>query len=121
MRNHGVTNFPDPTPDGNGGYEFQFQGGSKSQLTGSLQAAQDACKALSPQQATGQQLSTAEQQGWLAWARCIRGHGVPNFPDPDFSAGGVSIANPGGTNSAQMNAATAACRSQEPIKGRAGG
>jgi hypothetical protein len=37
-------------------------------------------------------------QGTLKWAACIRSHGVPNFPDPTFSAGGagVNLSTPAG-------------------------
>jgi D-alanyl-D-alanine carboxypeptidase len=37
-------------------------------------------------QSTGQQLSRAQKQAWLGWAKCIRAHGVPKFADPTFPA-----------------------------------
>jgi hypothetical protein len=37
-------------------------------------------------QSTGQQLSRAQKQAWLSWAKCIRAHGVPKFADPTFPA-----------------------------------
>lgn len=37
-------------------------------------------------------------QANLEWAACIRSHGVPNFPDPTFGAGGaqVNLSTPAG-------------------------
>ena len=32
--------------------------------------------------------TTTTQNGALAYARCMRSHGVPNFPDPTSSGGG---------------------------------
>jgi hypothetical protein len=38
----------------------------------------------------GKQLSPEEQDKILAFARCMREHGV-DMPDPDFSSGGVTF------------------------------
>ncbi len=37
-------------------------------------------------------------QSNLKWAACIRSHGIPNFPDPTFFAGGagVNLSTPAG-------------------------
>ena len=81
MRSHGVPNFPDPVLTPSGGYGYRTTGIDPH--AAAFQGALQACKALpSPWQPTGQQLSPAQQQAWLSWAKCIRAHGVPNFPDP---------------------------------------
>jgi hypothetical protein len=49
----------------------------------------------------------------LAYARCMRSHGVTNFPDPS-SSGGVSYQ--GSTSSPAFKSAQTACASLEPIK-----
>jgi hypothetical protein len=36
-------------------------------------------------------ISAAQQQSFIAKARCIRTHGVPGFPDPQFGPGGRGI------------------------------
>jgi hypothetical protein len=93
MRSHGVPDYPDP--DSNGQLpktDAQLLGVSGSQY----QAAQQACQQLLPaggslqQQeaqcmqnsdcspALVQQMLTADRK----LARCMRSHGVPNFPDP---------------------------------------
>jgi hypothetical protein len=81
-----------------------------------------ACKALpSPWQPTAQQLSPAQQQEWLSWAKCIRAHGVANFPDPTFSGRAVQISGAGGSSSPQLQSAMSACKSQMPSAGGLGG
>jgi hypothetical protein len=121
LRSHGVPNFPDPVPTPRGGYGYRTTGIDPH--AAAFQAALQACKALpSPWQSAGQQLSTAQQQAWLSWARCIRAHGVPNFPDPRFPGGGaVQIPDEGGLNSSQLQSATTACKSQMPSAGGVGG
>jgi hypothetical protein len=85
MRSHGVPSFPDP---GSGGAVTKeaaikaFKEVSNSQVV----AAQSACRDLQP---NGGQLSQAQLaqrlSDLLAFARCIRTHGVQNFPDPTSS------------------------------------
>ena len=119
IRNHGVPNFPDPvqTPDGGYGYRTQGIDPNSAAFQGALQA----CKALpSPWNSTGAQLSPAQQQAWLNWARCIRAHGQPNFSDPTFS--GIEVHDIGvGSNSPQLQSAMDACKSQRPSVGGLGG
>jgi hypothetical protein len=57
-------------------------------------------------------MSASQQAAALAFARCMRSHGVPNFPDPTFTAtpsGGPSqqvLPNP---QAPAFKAAAAAC------------
>ena len=108
MRSQGVPNYPDP--DGSGQLpkgDAQHYGVSTSQY----QTAQQACQHLLPtggslhQQeyqcmqnsdcppALGQQMLTADRK----LARCMRSHGVPNFPDPTTDSNGpvFNITNAG--------------------------
>ena len=89
MRSHGVPGWPDP--DSYGGFD-------KSKLTrqhlgaGTAQvgAAQRACQHLLPtSSATEQQTQRIVAQA-LRFSRCMRNHGITNFPDPD-SNGGIRI------------------------------
>jgi len=84
MRSHGVTNFPDPATSGGNDKEavvsaLQAVGNSQAQ------AAQTACihvnggSAGSGQTAVQGQAHTAAM---LAFARCLRTHRFPSFPDP---------------------------------------
>lgn len=119
MRSHGVPNFPDPVQTPSGGYGYRTAGidGHSAAFQGALQA----CKDLpSPWQSTGQQLSSAQQQAWLDWAKCIRSHGMPNLPDPKFSGGQVQVSG-GGSSSQQLQSAMDTCKSQMPSTGGLGG
>ena len=121
IRSHGVPNFPDPVLTPGGGYGYRTTGIDPH--SAAFQGALQACKALpSPWNSTGEQLSPAQQQAWLNWAKCIRAHGVPNLPDPTFSNGGeVHLAGPGGSSSPQLQQAMEACKSQLPSTGGLGG
>jgi hypothetical protein len=120
MRSHGVPNFPDPVLTPGGGYGYRTGGIDPN--SAAFQGALQACKALpSPWQPTGQRLSPAQQQAWLSWAKCIRAHGVPNFPDPTFSGRAVQISSAGGSSSPLFQSAMDACKSQMPSTGGIGG
>jgi hypothetical protein len=125
MRSHGIGDFPDPVTGPNGGTGFQIKAGPGSDLdpnSTQYQAADKACRSLLPNGGVARQMTPAQQQKFLAWAACIRAHGVPNFPDPIFSNGGVEIrmaapANASGVPSGpppQLQAAQQACKSMLP-------
>ena len=83
MRAHGVSDFPDPSPDG--GYNFNASTVNASSPT--FQAAQRACqKSVSAGTPTGQVL-TQDVDHLLRYARCMRSHGVIKFPDPVVRSG----------------------------------
>ena len=117
MRSHGVPNFPDPPS--NGGVpkaSSQQLGVSSSQL----QAAQTACQDLYPTSGgsggalTKDSLGQCEETGdcpqalvqqamnaLRTYARCMRSHGVPNWPDPTIDSEGrpgVNLVAITGTN-----------------------
>ncbi len=80
MRSHGVSDFPDPTSSGETPkVSLRQLGVSSSQF----QSAQNACQHLL---ANGGQSSQASDQKMMnamyKFARCVRSHGVPNWPDP---------------------------------------
>jgi hypothetical protein len=86
VRSHGIPNFPDPDSSGQIPKETAQQlGVSDSRLT----AAQRACQALWPYQAPTQAQQRQQLTDDLKFARCMRSHGVPNFPDPTSSDGHV--------------------------------
>ena len=122
MRSHGVPSFPDPTPGANGrGGGFEIRGGPGTGLdpnSPAFQAAQQACRSLLPNGGVAPSLTPAQQQQFLSWAACIRAHGVPNFPDPQFNGGAVRISGgpASGINpdSSAFKAAQQACKSKLP-------
>ena len=61
-------------------------------------------------------MPAAEQQKFLRYSQCMRTHGVPQFPDPKFSGGGVQLRMPPGLgpDSPSIKSAEQACRSLQP-------
>ncbi len=98
IRSHGVPSFPDPTSNGNGGIQIQQSqrsgSGPTTRVNGvavngpAFQSAMQACRSYLPNggRPTAAQTAKAEAQA-LAMSRCMRSHGVPNFPDPTFQTG----------------------------------
>src|SRR5262249_12090794 len=84
MRSHGVPAFPDPASD-----RPTSLGNGIDPSSPQFQAAQKACQSLLPsggsslatQSASGS-IGPEKQAQLLRFARCMRGHGVPNYPDP---------------------------------------
>jgi hypothetical protein len=92
MRSHGVPNFPDPQP---GASNAKFPGAQQLGVGSSqLRAAENACWHVLPP-GTDDQFPPAEVplllRGMLPFARCMRSHGVPNFPDPAVDSEGRPI------------------------------
>jgi hypothetical protein len=120
VRAHGVPNFPDPkiSVHGNG---VSVAIGVTPAITGNphFNSAQHACRKLLPDGGAGagssHQLSPSEQSRYLKAAACIRSHGVPNFPDPTFSGGGVHLERKGlNESSPTFKTAVHACESLIP-------
>jgi hypothetical protein len=77
MRSHGVPNFPNPNSSGYFPKARVFRIAARNPH---YQAAQRACEHLLPN--GSEQAATA---GPRAFARCMRAHGVPSFPNPNRS------------------------------------
>jgi hypothetical protein len=76
MRNHGVTDFPDPGASGPQVTPFS--------TAPAFVAANKACGGGPG--GPGQVHPTEEQrQNAFTFAKCMRAHGVPHFPDPTYS------------------------------------
>jgi hypothetical protein len=125
MRSNGVPAFPDPASGGGiPKTSAQRLGVSDSRL----RAAQNACQHLLPDatsleqqarqcltagdcpQAVVQQMLTADRR----FARCMRSHGVPNWPDPTLDSEGSPVFNliPAGITHSQTHS--------QPITGKLG-
>jgi hypothetical protein len=124
MRANGVSNFPDPNGQG------LIQGNGIDPNSPQFQSAQQKCaKSLGGGLGTRSPAQIAKQQeAALAFSKCMRSHGLPDFPDPQFGSGGtvrISIRAKGGAasdldpNSPTFQKAQSACGSLLP--GRAGG
>ena len=112
MRAHGVPDFPDP--DSNGQFNVDPHSTSSQET-----AADQACHHLLN---GGRPAPAAQQQHMLSqlvkYARCMRAHGVPNFPDPQTTGGGIGEHAGVGldmhginVNSPQFQSANHACHS----------
>jgi hypothetical protein len=123
MRDHGVTNFPDPE-FGEGDVRISISGAEGIEPNSpTMQAAEQACESLrptAPEGGTGPSKERYEEA--LKFAQCMRSHGVPDFPDPQMSGGGITVRQGGpgtegsGTdpNSPTMQAAMEACQALLP-------
>jgi hypothetical protein len=92
VRSHGVPSFPDPQADAT---NAKFPSAQQLQVTSSqLTAAEKACQHLLPV-GTDDQFPPAEVpilvRAMLPFARCMRSHGSPNFPDPAVDSEGRPI------------------------------
>jgi hypothetical protein len=92
MRSHGVRHYPDPSRSGT----FDKTKLTTQQLgvgASVIRSAGNACQRLYP---TSSQSSQTQDQTMMAamfkFARCVRAHGVPNWPDP------VAESDPGQPN-----------------------
>jgi hypothetical protein len=89
MRQHGLPSFPDPKVTSRPGQQSIAMvvpagvGNSPH-----FAAAQKACNSIMPGPSNSDLAAQAQQQrvqkqGLLSFARCVRQHGINNFPDPD--------------------------------------
>jgi hypothetical protein len=105
IRAHGVPSFPDPhvtTTPGGGGSVAQAVPASAG-LSPKFKSAQSACKGILPAAVNGPGRHGPSKQVFLAFAQCLRSHGISNFPDPNaqgqltlqaISAAGVDVKGP---------------------------
>jgi hypothetical protein len=115
MRSHGVLNFPEPASLSTSGAIRAFKTEivqSVSSLASSppFQAAQRACAQYGPQTTSSPPVSPRQMQRLLAVSRCMRAHGVPNFPDPNPITGDMEPPAGISRNSPTVLAALQACR-----------
>ena len=96
MRNHGVSNFPDPQVSTSNGDTAVAMVVPRS-VTSSPQfnSAQTACRGIMPEPSKSDLAQQAHdqlvhKQDLLAFTHCLRDHGVTGFPDPN-SQGKLSL------------------------------
>jgi hypothetical protein len=130
MRTHGEPEFPEPTE---GGIRIQSHNGhGPNPESARFQAAEKACSKYAPSKVAPSPAQQAKmQEGALNFSKCMRSHGVPNFPDPEFHGGGgvgIRIGGKGSgidPSSPRFKAAQKACQSDLPrppgAKGGPGG
>jgi hypothetical protein len=117
MRSHGVPNMPDPQVFHSGGKTgIVMPDPGSADNSPQFKSAQKACHALK----SGTAISTTSQgasalaqrrKQALAFAVCMRSHGVPNFPDPNNQGLFTSKLH---TSAPQVQAANKACQTTLP-------
>jgi hypothetical protein len=115
MRQHGI-DMPDPKFSGNGiSQEFTARRGGNGPDSPKFKAAQQACQKYLPNGGQPTKPDPQEQQQMLAFARCMRQHGI-NVPDPGASGGIEVKGGPGSVkpDSPTFKAAEQACQQYEP-------
>jgi hypothetical protein len=119
MRAHGISNFPDP--DANGNLQLNADAGSDLDPNNPrFKAADSACKSLLPPRKAPPKDLKAKT---LKYARCMRAHGISDFPDPGPDGTLQIQATPGSDldpNNPQYKAANDACKKYLPGGGAGG-
>jgi hypothetical protein len=88
MRSHGVHNFPDPSSGGN---LTIGPGAGIDPNSATFKNAQRACQhLLNIKPPSAAQQAQMQEQG-LKFSACMRAHGLPKFPDPQTSGGGMRL------------------------------
>jgi hypothetical protein len=116
-RANGMPNLPDPQIDSNG--RAAFPNGTPDPPASVRRACQSIYDRLPPSARGEQGRPPADMQALLRFARCMREHGMADFPDPD--AEGNFRAPPGsaGPKTPRFQGAMQACRQLDPYqKGR---
>lgn len=117
IRAHGLSDFPNPDSQGHLVVDVH-PGSDLLPSSPQYQSANKACRHLLPN--GGQQTQPQQEQdlaGFLKYARCMRSHGVPGFPDPTLTNGHASLIQKGSgidQNSPQFQNAQQACQAFIP-------
>jgi hypothetical protein len=84
MRAHGVPDFPDPDSNGT----FNLPSSVTSQETSANHVCNHLLNVSTPLNAAQTQHALRQL---VRYAQCMRAHGVPNFPDPQITGGGIGV------------------------------
>jgi hypothetical protein len=108
MRDHGLSSFPDPAMTDHNGQQVAYLDTPNSLVASpAFKIANKACQGiLTPVLDTAQAVAAraAREQHMLAFAMCMRKHGVPGFPDPTsqdqltqqmITSAGIELRTPG--------------------------
>jgi hypothetical protein len=118
MRKNGVPNFPDP--DSRGGLTINAGPGTGLKPTSpQFRHAESVCAKYLP---NGGKVDPAAQakaiQAALRFSKCMRSHGITNFPDPQVSGNSIGLRFRRGSGfdpqSPQFRAAQRACQKEMP-------
>jgi hypothetical protein len=108
MRDHGVTNFPDPqvtttTTPGGSAVGVKMVVPASTAHAPKFKTAQKACQGILPAPGSRSEHHRPSKRALLAFAQCLRTHGISNFPDPNaqgeltpemINASGIDVRGP---------------------------
>jgi hypothetical protein len=80
LRSNGMPNLPDPRIDGNG--QIKFPEGTPEPSERVLRACQSVIDRLPPSARGEPERNPADMPALLRFGRCMRAHGLTDFPDP---------------------------------------
>jgi hypothetical protein len=117
MREHGV-DIPDPEPGERGLRMVAPEGVSREEMREAEEACRKHLEEFEPPELSEEQQEEMKERA-LAHARCMREHGIENFPDPTFGEGGRTTMRIGpedgiDPNSEKFKEAEEACRDELP-------
>jgi hypothetical protein len=116
-RANGMPNLPDPQIDSNG--RADFPNGTPDPPASVRRACQSIYDRLPPSARDEQARPPADMQALLRYARCMREHGVADFPDPDAEGNFRAPAGSIDPKTPRFQGAMQACRPLDPYqKGR---
>lgn len=105
MRANGVSNFPDPGPTG-----FHLTPGSGITESPAFNSAMNACQNYLPPSGPSPAIAESVRLEEIAWAKCMRAHGVPNLPDPGPNGIQFPVDSPVPRSPAFQHAQNGPCR-----------
>jgi hypothetical protein len=118
-RANGMPNLPDPQIDSNG--RANFPNGTPDPPASVRRACQAIYDRLPPSAREEAPPTPADMQALLRYARCMREHGVADFPDPDAEGNFRAQAGSTGPNTPRFQRAMQACRQLDPYQNRRAG
>jgi hypothetical protein len=116
-RANGMPNLPDPQIDSNG--RASFPNGTPEPPASVRRACQSIYDRLPASARDDTERPPADMQALLRYARCMREHGVADFPDPDTEGNFRAQAGSTDPKTPRFKGAMQACRQLDPNqKGR---
>jgi hypothetical protein len=114
MRAHGDPGYPDPVLVNSARARGIQMGANVNTKAPQYRSANNSCKHLLPNDGEGPTHAQIQQglNQLLKFAKCMRSHGVPSFPDPTVANGGQAIGFGGvgaDADSSQFKTAQRAC------------
>jgi hypothetical protein len=114
MRSHGLSSYPDPEVSQSGNStRIKISPGSLDPNSSAFKAASHRCGHLLPAGGAPSAPTPQEEAQDLLYARCLRSHGVPGFPDPDHD-GVFTLPSVVDQQAPQFRHAKQACAKLEP-------